>query len=526
MSRPNLSNPEPAPSDPSSSGDVAAPNEPGAKLFKGVARHSLVYAVGIVAGKAVSILMLPIYTRFLTPADYGILALVDLTLEFIALLAGAKLALGVFRFYHKAESQRERDEVVSTGFLLVGGMYSLVGVGTLLAATPLSALVFGSPDKAILFQVAAANLAFSALLIVPLALARVQDRSTFFVCAQLIKLGLQVAFVVVFLVVLDLGVLGVFLGNLVANLTAAAALTVWLFRTVRPSWSLRAARDLVRYGLPLMATKVATFFSTFSDRFFLQAAADETVVGLYNLAYQFGFVLVMVGFTPVDLIWGPKRFKVAREEGGEEILSRAFVLINVVLVTMAVGICLFAWDLLRVMATPAFYPAVHVVPVLLAAYVLYAWGHILDIGILVSEKTKYVTLANFVASGVAVLGYWLLIPHFLAWGAAGVTLLTFVIQVSLLYVFSQRLWRIEYQWRPVLILVGWAVLISGIGLALPETTVIRSIGIRSGLGLLFLLGLWRLPILDDQERKAGLSMARNVLARVPNIWSGRRRGRP
>lgn len=521
MSRPESGNPEQAFSEAPSSGITSPPHESRDILFKGVARHSLIYVVGILAGRAVSILMLPIYTRFLTPADYGTLALINLTLEFITLLAGAKLALGVFRFYHKAGTPRERDELVSTGFLLVGGMYSVVGLGTVLAAAPLSRLIFGSADQTILFQVAAGNVAFSALLIVPLALARVQDRSTFFVAANLIKLGLQVAFVVLFLVVMDLGVLGVLIGNFVANLAAGTALTVWLYRTVRLSWTLKAARDLSRYGLPLMATKVATFFSTFSDRFFLQAAADETVVGLYNLAYQFGFILVMLGFTPVDLIWGPKRFDIARQEDGRVVLSRAFVLINVLLISVAVAICLFAEDLLRVMATPEFYPAAQVVPILVTAYVLYAWGHMLDIGILVSERTEYVTFANFVASGVAVLGYWLLIPRFLAWGAAAVTLLTFVIQVSLLYAFSQRLWRIEYPWRPVMVLVAWAVLIPGAALALPEMSLGKSVALKAALGVLYLLGVWCLPILEVGERQSGVRMARGVLKRWWSILPGK-----
>jgi hypothetical protein len=54
-----------------------------------VAKHSLVYGLGMVISRSVSFIMLPIYTRYLTPADYGVMALVEMTLDVIAILGGA-----------------------------------------------------------------------------------------------------------------------------------------------------------------------------------------------------------------------------------------------------------------------------------------------------------------------------------------------------------------------------------------------------------------------------------------------------
>ncbi len=485
---------------------AASDRSPTEGLFQGVARHSLIYALGVVVARAVSFLMLPIYTRFLTPADYGVMALVEMTLDFVTIIAGAKLVLGVFRYYHKAETQEEREEVVSTSFLLVAGLYSIVGMAAFLASEPLSRLVFGSGQNVILFQIASVNVALGALLMVPLSLARVEDRSVFFVGMNLVKLVLQVVAVLVFLVVMDLGVLGVFLASFVANLLVGGFATLWLYRRVRLSWTGRAAQNLFRYGLPLMLTKVATFATTFSDRFFLQAVADETAVGLYNLAYQFGFILVMVGFSPIDQIWNPKRFAVAERTDRDDVLSRGFILINVVLISVAVAISIFVYDLLRVMATPPFWSAAEVVPLILIAYVLQSWASVQDIGILLAERTRYVALANFVAAAVAVLGYLLFIPRYLQWGAAGVTVLAFAVQFGLIYWFSQRLRPIRYRWKPVFFLCGWAAVAVGVGLLLPELPVILSVLARSAIGLVFLTGVWALPILEGRDKEAVLDL--------------------
>ena len=486
--------------------------------LEGLGKHSLIYAIGVIVGRAVSFLMLPIYTRYLTPADYGVLALVELTLDFISILAGARLALGVFRFYHKADTETEREQIVSTSFLLIAIMYSFVGLATFAAAELLSSLVFGSGENALLIRIAAVNVALNALAVVPFSLARVKDRSVLFVGANIAKALLSVTFVLIFLVGLDLGVLGVFLATLVSNLMIGSAMTIWMYRAVPLGWDSAQARQLLRYGIPLVATQFATWIATFSDRFFLQSVADEAEVGLYNLAYQFGFIMLTIGYGPIDQVWNPRRFRAAREANSDELLSRGFLIINLSVLTVAVGISLFVFDLLRIMATPPFFPAAQVVPLILVAYILQCWSTVQDVGILVSERTEYVTLANVIAGVVAVAGYALLIPKYLAWGAASATLAAFAVRYILTYYFSQRLWRIEYRWKPVVVLVGWACLIAGAGLLLPELPIVPSVLVRSGLGVAYLAGVWWLPILGEEDRVVARQTARTVGSAARAMW--------
>lgn len=482
-------------------------------LFKGVAKHSLIYGLGMVISRAVSFIMLPIYTRYLTPADYGVMALIEMTLDFVSIIAGAQLALGVFRFYHKSEDEADRRGVVSTSFLLVGSLYALVGTGVFLGAAGLSRMIFGSEIYTLEIRIAAANLAVGALTIVPMSFARVRDRSVLYVGVGVVKLLLALSFNILFLIVMGMGVTGVFLSGLLSNLIVGAFLARWLLGQVGLVPSRRWTRDLLRYGLPLMATQVATFTATFADRYFLQASADEAVVGLYSLAYQFGFLLVMVGFTPMDMVWGPKRFEVARGENRDQVFARGFVIMNVLLLSTAVGIVLYVEDVLRIMAAPAFHTAYRVVPVILVAYVLQCWASVQDIGILVRERTRYITLANFVSAGVALVGYALLIPPFLEWGAAIATVLAFLTRYVLTYIFSQRFWPVRYRWKPIWVLVGWAGVISVVTLYLPPTGVVTSMMVSTGLLAIYATGLWVLPIMQEEEREALRGIASSAIAR-------------
>jgi O-antigen/teichoic acid export membrane protein len=483
-------------------------------LFTGVARHSMVYGLGMIIGRAVSFIMLPIYTRYLTPADYGVMALVEMTLDFVTILAGARLVVGFFHFYHGAETEQQRNEASSTSFLLIAGLYAVVGVTIMAAAEPLSRLIFQSDAQTLVIRLAAANVACQSLLIVPLSLARVEDRSIMYVMANLAKLFLALALNVTFLVVLGLGVKGVFMASLTANALVGGALAAWLLRRTGWSFSPVMTRKILRFGVPLIATQMAAFVVTFGDRYFLQAVADEAAVGLYNLAYTFGFLLVMVGFTPMDQAWGPKRFEVARRPNAGPILARGFILLNVLLLTVATGIGLLAHDVIRIMAAPAFHPAAAVIPVILVAYVLECWSGVQDIGILIKERTEYITLANMLSAAAALVGYTILIPLYLTWGAAAATVLAFAVRHFFTYRYSQMLFPVEYRWRPVVILCTWSVSIVSTGLLLPELPVLTSLLTRVLLVGLYFAGLWLLPILEPADRHAILRHGRSALMRL------------
>ncbi|MGH7460708.1 MAG: lipopolysaccharide biosynthesis protein [Longimicrobiales bacterium] len=490
--------------------------------MRGVGKQALIYGLGIVAGKGIAFLMLPVYTRVLTPADYGLLELVEMTLEVISIVACAQLALGIFRFYHKAESRTEKNAVVSTALLGLGLTYALVGLAGFLAAVPLSSLVFRTAEHADLLRIASLSLAFESLLIVPFAYARANDRSVFFVTVNLTRTLIVLVLNLIMLLGLGLGIKAMLLSSLITNVVLGSWLAGSLIREVGFGISGRAIRDLFRYGAPLMATQIATFIVTFGDRFFLQAAGNPTVVGLYTLAYQFGFLVALFGAMPFMRVWDPKRFSVVNHPDRDDIYARGFIYLNVSLITVALATAVLIDDFLRIMVTPSFYSAGDLVPVILLAYVLQSWSGIQDTGILIRERTQFIMLGNWLAALTALAGYALLIPRFLGWGAAVATVLAFTVRHITLYAISQRLCPIRYRWAPVLRLVGLALLVYALSISLPHLALWASVSVRLVLLAGYLTALWHLDILTRADRIYVVNSVRNVVVR---LWPGRGHGK-
>ncbi len=482
--------------------------------MKAVGFHTIIYAVGNVLAKGVAFLMLPIYTRFLTPADYGVMALIDMTLDIIAIATGARMVQGVFRFYWSADGEEERNGIASTALWLMTGTHIFIGLLIMAAAPFLSQLVFDSDANVTLLRIAGGAIMCNGTILTAMTYLRAKDRSTAVVSLELSKLAVQVVLNLVLLIYYELGIYAIFISNLVASLLMAFGLGIYLVTQVGVHWSRAATRNLARYGLPLVATSVATFLLTFGDRYFLQRAGDSTVVGLYSLAYQFGFLLVMLGSVPYQQVWEPTRFKVALEPDRDAIYNRSFRLISVLTFVLGTGIALYVGDVLRIMATPEFFSAAQYVPPILLAYVLQVWCGQHDIGILLKNRTEFIAFANWLAAGVAMVGYWYFIPRYLAWGAAGVTLGAFIVRYLTIYFFSQLLLHIHYEWGPIVRIGALSIAVGGLSIWLPELPILQSIGLHTGMVFVYLGLIWVLGVLTDDERATIRRVVRSLVQRA------------
>lgn len=482
---------------------------------KGIARHTIIYGLGTVLQKGVSFLMLPLYTRLLTPADYGVLALIEMTLDVISIGAGAQLAYAIYRFYHKSDTEAERNTVISTVFQALLVSYVITGGLTMLFADQISNLLFGSSERATLVRIAAGGMASQCLLIVPFAFMQVIERSALVSSIGFVKLFLQLSLNVFFLVGLRTGVIGILASTVLANTIIGVSVSVWTVRRVGLSFSPSTLRALVRYAGPMIVTQFATFFATFGDRYLLKAFGGESAVGLYNLSYQFGFLLFAIGFSPFNSLWGPRRFAIAKGPDAavrDRELSDGFGYANVLTLPIAVGLALFVGDILRLMTTPPFFAAAQAVPVILISYVLLAWSNVHDLGILVKEKTEYLTLINWLAFFVAGTLWILLIPDYGALGAAVAGTVSFAARYGLTYLVAQRLWPVRYDWTPTIRMVGAGVLLVLVSNALPTMHLALSIALHSVMMLVYLLCVWKAGALSEDLRSTILIRARSVLS--------------
>jgi len=460
----------------------------------------MIYAVGVLLGKAVAIVMLPLYTRYLSTADYGVIQLIDMTLDVIAIVAGSRLAAGVFHLYHKTDSEDARRAVLGSAFLLLAGAFIAAGAVAWVGAPLIARLVLGDGGLAPLVRIAAVSLGLQCFLLIPMAEVQLREESRLFVAAGIAKLVVQITLNVVLLVQFGLGTRGVLLAALAANVVVGVPLATRFLRRVGLHYNRQAIRDILRLGLPFIGVQLAKFVQTFGDRYFLRFASSTSAVGLYGLGYQFGFLLAQVGFAPFITAWEPLRFEIARRPDRDEVFNRVFLFLNIVLLSAAVAITLFVSDFLRVATTPPFHAAAGVVPIILIAYIAQSWTGFHNFGLFVGERTDLITLTTWIGAAVALVLYALLIPSYHAMGAAWATLISFVVSEWLVYREAQRIHPIGYAWGRTIRLCAVAVGVCAVSLALPTLPLAGSIVLHAALFLAYLVLVWIGGVLPPADR--------------------------
>ncbi len=463
-----------------------------------IGRHTLIYGVGETLSRLASFLMLPLYTRFLTPSDYGSLELLSMVIDVTAMITGLGLAAGVFKFYTDAETDDGKKAVIATASLAVLAL----GLGTLAVgwmASPSLIEVILPGSRASYMRMVFLIYFVQAAVGVPFMFMRVREQSKAYVALNLVKLIGLLTLNILFVAKMEMGIGGVLLSNLIVHTVLALGLNFYMLREVGLRFSRTVLRAMGRFGFPLVFWSLANFILVFSDRFFLSQSAGTAAVGIYSLAYKFAFVLTAFAFTPFQMIWDAQRFSIARQANAQEIFRRVFLYLNVGLGFGALLIALFVKDFLRLMADWSYLSAYKLVPLILVAQILYLWTAYCNLGIFLQNRTRSLASLSGVTIAAVVILNVLLIPRFGVYGAAVATLVAYALRFVAIYILAQKLYHIDYRWSNVMKLYAMFAATFFLHRLFGELSIASSIAVSLAFAAVVGVLTYR-HILDKKER--------------------------
>ena len=420
---------------------------------RSLTKNSGILTVANSGMKLMSFLLMPLYTRVLSAADYGV---TDTILN-LALLAVAAFSLcidwGVTAFYYdeKTLAYERRITTGSSVFCLLAAGVCLLCAG---AARPLSQLLFRTPrytaGVALGFIYAAVKISYFAFRVGTRMRGRLKSVALFSLAELATLLVLNILLILVFKV----GYMAILYAN-VASQVVCGALYAWGNRGyVRRSCVDRPLLGRVlRYCAPLTPVALLTWFNSFADRYFIGQFHDQTAVGLYGRAFQ--MVTLLSVFTTAFLASYPAfAYSNARDESKRPQYAVIFDALAGLLAVLAVFITLFAKEILQVMTAPAFHDAYRAVGLLAFGHVFYTLGNVMSYGITIQKNARLYLLVNGSAAVCNVALNLLLVPRFGFVGAAATTCAAQLLAMLLGRPVAEKLFRCNYRWIRALLLLA------------------------------------------------------------------------
>ncbi|CAN5707517.1 N/A [soil metagenome] len=415
-------------------------------MLKAFAKDSVVYAVPAVFSRGLAVLLIPLYTRVLAPAEYGSLDLLLVFASLVKLTVALEVSQAVARFYAAERDPARKSAYASTSLWFTLAAYSLFALLALWQSERLAALVMGREGMERAFGIGVLYIWVSGHFYLIQNQLRWELRSVQYAIASALMAAVTAASALVLLYGFAAG-----LDGLLAGMTLGAAVgAAYGASRLRGVFGLRfdagALREMLTFSAPLVPSAIAVFVSTFADRIMINLFVSVDAVGIYGVGFRVAGIvgLVMVG---VQGALTPLVYTHYRDPATPATIARIFRVFVGVALCLSLSLVLFAGDVLAFIAPPAYGSAAPVIALLVPS-ILLAQMHVFTPGIAIAKRTHLILAITALGASANVVLNWLLIPRLGIDGAALATLLANAVAFAAYVLVSQRLYRVPHEaWR-------------------------------------------------------------------------------
>jgi O-antigen/teichoic acid export membrane protein len=421
--------------------------------MRGLAVASGAYLAGNVVGQGLAVLLFPLYTRYLTPADYGIVGVTTSVTVFLTLAFGLSLHGAVGRLHFEARSEDERRSLYGTvlAFLIV--VPATLALSVHIAGKLGTLDVFNSVPYSPYLQYAVGTAYLSVFLQLPVFIYQARQEPGKVLVITILNAVFIAGSLVFFVVALEQGALGFLRGLLVA---AAATALVSVGFTARISsrhlsWTWLVAA--LAFALPLVPHLLGQWVLWLSDRLILDQFVSTKQLGLYSLAYSIGLAASFISLAMAGA-FSPEITRALKSDGERTEVPRIGTYWVLALCWSCTAIAMFGAEAVLLLAPSEFHDASEIIPWIAFGYLAFGLYTVLTQGTWFSLKTRMVPLLTLAAGGLNVALNLLLIPMYGIVGAAAATLIAFIALAAMQGALSNRLYRIPWEsdrWAKIIV---------------------------------------------------------------------------
>jgi O-antigen/teichoic acid export membrane protein len=474
------------------------------------------YTAASILSKLIAVALLPLYTRYLTPADYGAAEVMFAAVVAASIVIRLGVIEALMRFYYK--TGEDPDRVVATSFAALFWAGTAAALVLLPFAGPVSELLLGEPEPE-LARIAIGGLWVLTLSEYLLTIFRLDERSTAFFGFTMASVLVTIPVTVVLVVPLELGAEGLLLGSYGTGIVFVAGLIAYHRRRLSLIPDMPLLKRLMRFGLPTMPAELSLYSMSFIDRIIIARSLGLAEAGLYSLAIKVSqSVNVLVrGF---QLAFPPLAYSIVDDDEARRAYSAVVTWFVVVMAMTITAIWLTAPWIVRIFAAPEYFDAYKAVGPVVAGTALYAIYMVLLVVLGRTGRTEFNFPATLAGVAVNIVLNLILVP---AWGIVGAAVslvISYGVVLVLMYVFTQRLFPVPYEWGRLLRVVACSAILIAAGEALVPNDGLLPLAVRAILIALLPAALLATGFFSQEERRY-LAMARHPRQLMEKVKAAR-----
>jgi len=470
------------------------------KEIKILGKQSAIYGFGTILTRGIGFFLIPLYTHYLTPKDYGILEMIDLTCVVISFLLGMGITNSILRFHGQYTGEKDKEEIINTGLVFAIGFGAIITFSIIYHSKTFSLLIFNNVEYSYYFILAFVNVFLAIIHTHCKTIFRAKGKPELFVTVSVITAISAMVLNIYFIGILQIGIRGFYYSSVITFFPITLVLLIKQFTKVKTIFSVDKIKIMLPYGVFFLPTLLISFFISFSDRILLRIFTDLETVGFYALGSKIGMIVTFLLGYPFQQAWGAYAFEIEKKKNAKEIYSKVLVYYLFLLIFLALSIAIFSREIITVIADSAYLQAYTVIPLIAFSAVFLSVDYVIQIGILIKKKTHYLPFISGFVAIINILLNILLIPRYGMMGAATATLISFIILPITSFRVAQKIYPIQYEIGRIMKMVFLAVVLYLVSIFIDIDSMIQAIILKIVIIGSFPIGLMALNFLHDEEK--------------------------
>jgi O-antigen/teichoic acid export membrane protein len=445
--------------------------------------NSIYYTIGEILPKVIGFFLLPLLTKYLSPADYGINSYTNTVMLFSFAFSSLSLNTFLLRNYYKEENIDERKKIIWSVFSLSLATNAVVsGIELVVFPWLLSTWKIAVPFYPF-FLLAILNNFLEGFSIIPLVLYRIRQNARLFVTINASKTILQFALTYVLLTSCHYGLVGVYLARLAVNIPYTLLFLVIVYQASIRRVDVQQIRRGLTFSLPLLPGALSFLFISTFDRIVLERTIGLTALGLYAVASTLALTLNVI----VQGLYKTFEQKLFEKHGTPAYGQVADTLYKYFIVCLTTGgfvLSLYSKEVFLLFTSHRYLLAYEMVPLLTVSVVVAGISTFLGTLLIAEHQQKVITKATLVSVLLTFAGTLSLIRLFGAYGAILTSIASFLC-LYVIYLWQLRL-KNHYIAPTLLLLASIPALCYGINRF--DLPLLGSMAIKAVLSVLFFGG--------------------------------------
>jgi O-antigen/teichoic acid export membrane protein len=461
------------------------------------------YTAASILSKVIAVALLPLYTRYLTLADYGRAEVMFAAVVSASIVVRLGLIEALLRFYYRDDE--DPGQVLSSTF---AGLFWLAAIGALVAlpfATPISEALLDPKNAAEVGQMAElVRISIGGLWVLTmfefmLTTFRLEERARAYFVTTILNVLVTIGLTVVLVVGAGEGARGLLVGSYASGAAFVLALIVAQRRRLSLRFDRALLRRLLRFGLPTMPAEASLYLLNFVDRLIILRSLGPAEAGLYSLAVKFaqGVNVLVRGF---QLAWPPLAYSIRDDDEARRFYAIVVTLFTAGCAFVVTGMWLFSRWIVRLLAAPKFFDSYEAIGLIATAVTLYALYMVMVVILGRTGRTKFNFPAAIAALIANVILNLLLVPPLGIVGAGLALVASYLVVVALMYGFTQRLFPVPYEWGRLVRVVLTSAALVLVGELLVPTSGFAGLLLRAALFAAYPLALLASGFFTPAER--------------------------